>query len=138
MKFTNYERTLDYKPINGDIVNQLWRQYNSHQVLYNGEHILFNEYAKTVDLFMSEINKLNHNIEVLKSNRVTVERMESAIAQFEYLNEKFMQVETGNLTYELWLLCRDMLKTMMENSGYYKLEIFSDNDDLVECDNGGN
>ena len=120
MEFFNYEETLDYSPINEEIINTLWGQYKRHVVLYSGEHVLFNEYAKTIDLFMGEINKL-------KSNRISEGCIKGAIKQYKYLNEKFMQVETDNLTYELWLLCRDMLKTMVENSGYYELSIFNNN-----------
>ena len=138
MEFQNYEEKLDYIKVNEEVINALWKQYSRHVVLYSGEHILLNEYAKTVDLFMSEISKLNHNIEVLTSNRITKEKMESAIKSYEYIKEKMDMpygegsCEVSVLTYETFIMYTDCIKTMMENSGHYKWNIFSTNDYLVE------
>ena len=101
--------------------------YNVH---INNDKPNLLDIAKIKEYYEGEITRLNHNIEVLKGNRITEDKMKSAIAQFEYIDEKFYQLgETSNTTYELWLTCRDYLKTMMENSGYYKLSIFSHDSD---------
>ena len=133
VKFLNYEEVLDYEPLNKHIIGQLWDSNKRHVVLYCGEHILFNEYAKTIDMFMEAINTMEHNNKVLIGNRINKEKMESAIKSFEYINEIYEGVDMSTKEYEMWLMYKDCIRTMMENSGHYKLSIFNVNgDDLCE------
>lgn len=101
---------------NDTLIQNLWGAKVKHKILYTGEIMPFEEYVNTVNMFMDIIIKQEEKINALKNKRVTKSILQSAIAGFEYIDERRKLTVIDTFTYEIYLMYKDTLKTLIESS----------------------